>query len=63
MSCVGLVPGRPGTQLTLSSALRIEHSIMIGGNNLDITKYFNAVGRLPAKILNTKDGYQRWFTN
>eukprot|EP00438_Fugacium_kawagutii_P009517 Skav209790 [mRNA] locus=scaffold1201:11124:13502:- [translate_table: standard] len=60
MGIVGSVPGRSGTQLTLSAALRIENAIYVGselgGYNLDIQKCFNAVGRLPAKLLMVKHG-------
>lgn len=51
LSVVGAVPGRSGMQLSLEPSLRIERSLTIGndmgGFNFDLTKCFNALGRLP----------------
>ena len=52
---VGSMPGRSCTQLTLSTAAKVESALLIGsdlgGFSLDISKCFNCFGRLPVSHL------------
>eukprot|EP00438_Fugacium_kawagutii_P018743 Skav223994 [mRNA] locus=scaffold1943:122578:125868:- [translate_table: standard] len=64
-SVVGAMPGRSGSQLSLSTSLSIENALTVGtemgGFNLDITKCFNTFGRVPLGFFMQRHGMPEHF--